>query len=183
VPLLQDRFTGGERQGGKLRRRGQFTCVLREDDAVLRDVVQLAAHRRAQNHTGAFGVERPVRVAVVGQRLVGNGDRPLLPFVHRRRHLRWNAILLPVKLETLHPAADLGIAFIWRGGVGIIIIGNAPAVGRSLSNAVTLMDNVLPESRRRRRIGEDGAHADNGDRSVGAWVWHWLLLEITGLGE
>jgi hypothetical protein len=41
--------------------------------------VQLAAHGRAQDDAGAFGVERPVGVAVVGQRVGGDGDGPLLP--------------------------------------------------------------------------------------------------------
>jgi hypothetical protein len=182
VPLLQDRLAHGG-GSGKLRRRGQFTRVLGEGDAVLRDVVQLAAHRRAQDHAGAFGVERAVGVAVVGQRLVGDGDRPLLPFVHRRGDFGRDAVLFPVELIALHPAADLGIGLVRRGRVGVVIVGDAPAIGWRLGNAIALIDNVLPERRRAQRIGEDGAHADNGDRSVGAWIWHLVTPCKWRLGD
>ena len=64
----------------------RFKCIFffQAEDGI-RDLVRSRGlgdvyKRQAQDHAGAFGVERAVRVAVVGQRLVGNRDRPLLAF-------------------------------------------------------------------------------------------------------
>ncbi len=110
--------------------------------------MQLAAHGRAQNHAGALSVQRAIGIAVVGQGFGGNGYSPLLPFIHGGRNPGRNAKAFPIELKIPNPTADLAVAFERRTRIGVVIIGDIPALGRHFRNAVALGDNVLPESRR-----------------------------------
>ena len=120
--------------------------VLGERDAQRGQVVQLAAHRRAEDDAGALGVERPLGIAVVGQRLGGDGDRPLLALVHRGRDARRDAEALPVELEAAHPAADLAVGLVRRGGIGVVVVGDAPALRRDFGDAVALVAQCSPRT-------------------------------------
>ena len=82
VKLFDERFLGRRGEFGELGCAAQPTDIFGEDDALRGDVVQFAAHGRAQNDAGSLGIERPVGIAVVGQRIGGDGDGPLLAFVH-----------------------------------------------------------------------------------------------------
>ena len=166
VPPGQNRLAHSGGQLLELRHRFQSIAILRELDAHGGDVVILAAHGRAQDHAGAVGVQRPVGIAVVGQRLGANGHGPLLALVHSCSHLGRNAVFLPVELKAPHPAADLAVRFVRRSRVGVVIVGNAPALRRSLADAITLVLDVLPKGRGRRRIGQDCPHANDGNGSL-----------------
>ena len=159
APALQDVRAGASRQARKFRHGFQHVRKLRKDDAVLRNVVQFAAHGRAQDDADALRVQGAVGIAIVGQRLVSDGDSPLLAFVHGRRYLGRDAILLPIELEPLHPAADLGIGLVGRSGIRVVIISNTPAVGRSFGNAIALIKDIVPKGGSIGRIGENGANA------------------------
>ena len=118
---------------------GQGIGIFGERDADVVSIVLLAAHGRAQNDGRALGVQRPFGVAIVGQRFGGDGHRPLLPCIHRRRHLGRHAKLAPVKFKAAHPAADFGVGLVWRSGIRIIIVLRPPAAGRHLANAVSFV--------------------------------------------
>ncbi len=166
VELLHQGHLCRRRQPLKLGRGAQPAGVFGEGDALGGDVVQLAAHSRAQDDAGALGVERPFGVAVVGQRLGGDGNSPLLPLVHGRDDARRQAKALPVELEAAHPAADFAIGLVRRCGVGVVVIGNVPAVGRRLSDTVALADDVFPEGSRVRRVGQFGSHPHDSDSAL-----------------
>ena len=157
MPLLHDRLACAGRQPGELGRGLQHVHELREDDAVLRDVVLLTTHGRAQDDADVFRIKGATGIAIVGQRLIGDGHCPLLAFVHHGRYFGRNAVLFPIKLKALHPAADLGIAFVGRRRIRVVIIGNAPAVGWSLINAISFVDYIVPECGGVGRIGENRA--------------------------
>src|SRR6185369_12424440 len=82
-----------------------------------------------------------------------------------------------------HPAADLRIRFVRRLGVGIVIEGKIPAVGRGLPDAVATVPDVVPESRNVGRIREDGSHADDGDRTMGCGAHGDLSLMSDQMSE
>ena len=166
VELLHQGHLRVGRQTLELRRGAQPVGVFGEGDALGGDVVHLAAHGRAQDDAGALGVQRPVGIAVVGQRLGGDGDGPLLPLVHHRGDARRQTEALPVELEPLHPAADLAVGLVRRFGVGVVVVGDAPAVGRRLGDAVALAGDVVPEGGGVRRVGQHGPHPDDSDSAL-----------------
>ncbi len=178
APLLQDGLAHRLRQAAESRAALQGACVFGQDDALRGEVVLLAAHRRAEDHAGALSVERAIRVAIVGQRLGGDGDRPLLALVHRRRSLGRNAETLPVEMEAAHPTADLSVGLVRRGRVGVVIIGDAPALGRHIDDAVASIADVLPKGRGVGCVGENGAHPYDGDGAI-CVRFHLLLHDST----
>src|SRR5450755_763874 len=51
-----------------------------------------------------------------------------------------------------------------RPGIGVVIEILIPPVLRDVGHAVPALGDVIPERRRVRRLGHDGADADDGDR-------------------
>ena len=166
VELLHERRLDRRREPLELRRAAQPADIFGKGDALGGDVVEFAAHGCAHDDAGALGVERPLRVTVVGQRVGGDGDGPLLAFVHGRGDLGRHAEAFPVELEVAHPTPDLAVGLIGRLGVGVVVVSDTPAVGRRFGDAVALADDVVPESGRARRIGQDGPHPDDSDSAI-----------------
>ncbi len=181
--LLDDRGPQIGSERGERRCLGQLVGVLGEVHAHGRQVVEVSAHRVAQDHGGALRVERAVGVPVVGQGLTGRDDRPLLGAVHRVAHLRWDRQppleRLPVPLA--NPATDLRVRLVGRQSVVVEVVVGVPAVV-DLADAVALVGDVVPERGNVGRVGEDGAHADDGDGAVDglshggaplSWLSYW----------
>ncbi len=104
-PAREDGPAHAGRQVEELLRFEEQPLVFGERDAQGGQVVALPRHRVAEDDRRAVGVELLLRVAVVGESLGGDGDRPLLPLVHRPRHPRRDVPALPVELEAAHPTS------------------------------------------------------------------------------
>ena len=133
MPGGQDRLARGARQPGELRHGGQGMGIFGKDDALIGDEGAFAAHGRAEDDGGWRRVQRPLRIAIVGECVGADGHRPLLPLVHGLGHARRDAEAAPVESKPAHPAADFAVGFVRCGGVGVIIIGgsaNDPRIPR-----------------------------------------------------
>ena len=162
VELRDQLGLGGGGQRAKDRGGAQQSGILGEDHPLVGQVVQLAAHRRAEDHAGVLGVERSVGVAIIAERLGSGGRRPLLAGVHGLGDLWRHAVALPVEGEVAHPATDLRVGLIGGSRIGVVVVSDSPAVGGRLGDAVTSVDDICPEGSGVRRIGEDRAEANNG---------------------
>ena len=143
--------------------------------------VQMAVspHRRAEDHAGAFGVERPFRVSVVLEGFCCSGHRPLLSIVHFRRDSGRDAEAFPIKSESPHPAADGAVGLVGGAAIGVEVVLDEPSVGRNFTDAVSTLTDVAPESRRVRGIGEHRSNAHDGDRDLSTLSAHGPLLRRT----
>ena len=160
-----DRGTDVGRQSAERRRHGELASDLWEGDPQGGLVVLLARHRVAEDDRRAFGVDRAVRPAVVGQGGVGAGDGPLLRVVHhvadlgRDREVPRERRPLPLA----HPAADLRVGPLGRLGVGVEVQVRVPPVRLHVADRVAPLLEVVPEGRNVGGVGQDGADADDRD--------------------
>ncbi len=122
--------------------------VFGEGQAQHRLVVALAAHGVAQDDGGGLGVERPIRMASVAQRLAGAQQGPLLPVVHGGCDPGRDAQLGRIEGDPADPTADLRVGLARRLGIGIPVVRRAPSIGRHFGDRVLPFQNVLPESLR-----------------------------------
>ena len=169
--VMSRRDASGKRgEAGAFR---QFVGVLREEDAQRGEVVLLAGHGVAENHRRAIEIQRPLGIAVVFQRFARAGDGPFLRHVHGVGHARRNRQVPLHRLPGVlaHPAADLRIRLVGRGGIGVVIELRVPTVRRDFADAVAAVLHVFPESRDIRGVGQDGSHPHNGDGSISS-VFH-----------
>ncbi len=111
-------------------------------------IVALATHGVAHDDRGRFGVEWAVGMAGVAQGFACTQQCPLLPFVHGHRHARWDLKLGRVERNAADPAADFRIGLARRLGIGIVVIGGAPARGAHLGDRIPAFKHVAPETRR-----------------------------------
>ena len=166
VELIEDAGLHATRQRLESAGSSQPIGKLGVNDTLVGDVVQFAAHRRAEDDAGVVSVERTVGIARVSQRLSGNTDRPLLTLIHRGCYFGRNTEALPVELKPLHPTPDNRVGLIGRIMVGVVIIRDAPPIGGRLGNTVALVENILPERPRIGRIRQNGTNANNGDGAI-----------------
>ncbi len=141
--------------------------VLGHREAQASQVVQLATHGIAQDHAGRFGVEWPVGMARVAQRLGCAEQSPLLAVIHGCRYRGRNSILGGLEGHAAHPAANLRICLAGRLWIGVVVVGRVPAIQRDLADGIPAGHDVLPEGLGIERIGQYGPHADDGDGSLG----------------
>ena len=163
--LGADRLADVVGQGLERRCLVQLLGELGKGDAQRGQVVTLSGHRVAEHDGGALVLHRPCRPAVVEQGGPRAGDSPLLVVVHRLADT-WRDRQLPgqrIPRPVAYPTADLGIGLVRRLRVGVVVESGVPALGRHLGDRVAAAAHVGPEARGVRRIGEDGAHADDGD--------------------
>ena len=162
LPAVQNFLLRGAGQAVKGGDGFQRLGVFGQDDAGAGEEDALAAHGRAQNDGGAFGVQGAFRVAVVGEGVGGDGHGPLLPFVHGVGHFGGHTKAPPIKRKPAHPTADFAVRFVRGVGVGIVVMFDAPPVGGDFGDAVLFVDDVVPEGGSAEGIGHDGANAHDG---------------------
>ena len=148
-------------------RVGDGVHILGREKTQAREVVQLTAHGIAQDHAGRFGVERPVGMARVAQRLARAQQSPLLAVIHGGRYRGRDAILGGLEGHAAHPAANLGIRLARCLGIRVVVVGRIPAIRRDLADRIPAGHDVLPEGLGVERIGQYRPHANDGDGSFG----------------
>ena len=153
----------------------------------------LAADRAAEDHRGTLGFERARRIAVVVERRLGAGDRPLLGDVdlvgdaRGQRQMPASRIPRPVT----DPAADLRVRLLGGLWIGVVVQARIPAVRLDVGDAVAARRDVLPEGSDVGRVGEDAPEPDDGHRVSAACIVHvvdplscrHLCLNLTALGR
>src|SRR5437660_2833973 len=65
-----------------------------------------------------------------------------------------------------HPAADFRIGRVRSSGIGVVVKRRIPTISRDLSDAVTALLDVLPESRHVGGIGQNGSRSYSRDRTI-----------------
>ena len=169
VQLRGDRRPRVRGQGREARRVPEPARELGERQAHRGQVVLLAGHRVAQHDGGPLGVQRPLGPAVVGERHARAGDAPLLRVVHRVGDRRGDRQMPSerVPLPVAHPAADLRVRALGRVRVRVVVEVRVPARRVDVGDRVAAPGDVVPEGAGVGGVGEDGAHADDGDGVLG----------------
>ena len=171
-------------QSGKMLGTFQLSRAFREEDPQRSQVVLLARHRIAEDHRRAIGIESAIGVAVVFEGFASAGHRPFLAAVHSIDHARRNgyAPLHGFPGVVANPSTDLGVSFIGRFRIRIVVEVGIPALGIDLGDAVAAFLNVVPKRWGIGRVGENGAHPDNRDSAMRGAFHDWRLLGEVALG-
>src|SRR5271167_3783128 len=133
----------------------------------------LPGHGIAKDYRRAIGIQRPLRIAVILQRLTGASDAPFLRLIHALDDARRDGQtpLHRVPSKFADPTTNLGVSLVGRGRIRIVIEIRVPTFGPDVAYAVAAILNVLPEGRDVWSIGQDGPNPDNCDCSMGS-VFH-----------
>ncbi len=139
-------------------------CVdLRILDPEVGLISEITAERVAENHGRSITVEVTVEVPRVLQRLPHGFETEELGRVDFLDDGRRQTERLSVEFEPRHPATDLAVRLVRRGGIGVPVERGVPAIRRHVRDAVDAVDDVVPEGVRREGAGHFRADADDGD--------------------
>ncbi len=136
---------------------GELIGVLGEEHPQCGLVVTIAGHGVTEHDRGPLGVQCPIGVAVIDQRLAGRGDGPFLGEVHRiadpRRNRKSPFERRPFPIAD--PSADPRVRLVLGLAVLVVVEVEIPTLRIDLADAVAAIDQVLPVGRRRpgRRAG------------------------------
>ncbi len=146
---------------------GELIGILGEEHPQCGLVVTISCHCVTEHHSGALGVQFPIGVAEVHQRLPGRSDRPFLGEVHRIADPRRNREA-PFKRRPFpiaYPSTDLRVRLVLGLAVLVEVEVGIPPIRIDLSDAVAAIDQVLPVGGDVRGVGQDCTDADDGDCS------------------
>ncbi len=159
--LVHDLPADVRRERGIASGAGQLVDELGQKDSGCRIQVRVPPHGVAQNNGDPFRVQGTGRIAVVVQGLPRRHNAPFLGKIHGHADLRRyrQAPFQGIPFPVAHPASDLGVGFVERLRVRIVVESRVPSVGRHLGDAVPAVLDVLPELRSVGSIRHYGAYA------------------------
>ena len=167
VHLFEDRLAKTRIEPLKTRRGTQLLGVLGKIRTERGEIVHVPGHGVADDDGGAIGVQRPIRISEVEERLTRRHDRPLLRAVHGVGDFRWyrEPPFERRPVEVLHPSADGRVGLVGGLRVGVEVQRRIPSTRVDFGDRVAARSHVLPEGRYIRGVRQDRAQSDHCDCS------------------
>ena len=120
-----------------------------------------AAH--AEHDAGLLAGERTIGVAGIGEGGPNDLESDQLSGLDRREARRGHPVANRVERDVGKKPAPLGDDLVGSLGIGVVIEPPVPAVGWDFDDGIEPLERIGPEARSRRRAGQHGGHADDGD--------------------